>query len=379
MPINYWLKFGDTPLGYGSGGLSFTHVEQPGTLTVSLVGTGSGFDNTKTFDVLVTFGSAIAYTVDGTPVATPSATCTLSLHSGQSRIVGNIPSGTTYSVTEQPLSQQDLEAGYSTGSVSGGTGTMTDAGAYTAVAGYTWESHEPAVRTLRFLLPYGYTPRSTDANQWKRGATWTKVEYPEYSGQNVWDLRNDSADWSNLGRYLNSWFPSYDVIGGDLHGVTDVSYLFGMTTGAQSHLQSVALFYTGDVLNFEGMFYYCTTITSVPLFDTHSATNMSGMFNQCYSLVTSPVFDTHNVENMFTMYDGCKALTSVPLLDTSSVWICRAMFANDTKVEGGALALYSQMSTQATPPTNYVQCFYNCGSGTTSGSAELAQIPSDWK
>lgn len=103
------------------------------------------------------------------------------------------------------------------------------------------------------------------------------------------------------------------------------------------------------------------------------------MFYECHSLITTPVFDTHNVKNMMGMYSGCKALTYVPLLDTSSIWYSKQMFAYDTKVEGGALALYNQMSTQASPPILYSGCFYNCGSGTTSGSAELAQIPDDWK
>ena len=42
-------------------------------------------------------------------------------------------------------------------------------------------------------------------------------------------------------------------------------------------------------------------------------------------------------------------------------------------------ALYNQLSTQTTPPSSHSQTFYDCGSNTTTGSAELAQIPSDWK
>jgi hypothetical protein len=43
------------------------------------------------------------------------------------------------------------------------------------------------------------------------------------------------------------------------------------------------------------------------------------------------------------------------------------------------IQLYNQMSTQANPHTSTTRCFANCGSNTTSGAAELAQIPSGWK
>ena len=55
------------------------------------------------------------------------------------------------------------------------------------------------------------------------------------------------------------------------------------------------------------------------------------------------------------------------------------MFANCTKVQSGALALYQQASTQANPPPEHARTFRNCGSDTPTGAAELAQIPYDWK
>ena len=141
MPTNYWLKFGNTPLGYNGSGVQFTHVEQPGTLTVSLTGTGTGFDNAKNFNVLVTFGSAISYTVDGTPVATPSATCTLTLHAGQSSVIGNIPFGTTYAISENVTDE-----GYALVSITNSSGTMTDGGSLSSVVTNVY--HAPGTLTL---------------------------------------------------------------------------------------------------------------------------------------------------------------------------------------------------------------------------------------
>lgn len=150
MPTNYWLKFGNTPLGYNGSGLQFTHVEQPGSLTISLLGTGTGFSSSKTFNVLVTFGSAIAYSVNGTPISTPSDNYTASLKNGQSVVLGNIPYGTTFVVTEQAISSADYNAGYSNGTVTGGSGTMTEAGTLTAVANYTYEANTAVIGGTRY-------------------------------------------------------------------------------------------------------------------------------------------------------------------------------------------------------------------------------------
>lgn len=153
MPTTYWLKFGNTPLGYNEKALKFTHVEQPGSLTITLNGTGTGFDPDKAFTLNVSFGSAISYTVDGVPVQSSSASYTASLKNGESVVLGNIPFGTTYSVTEQELSNADVEDGYSTGAVTNGSGTMTDAGSIPATANYSYTS--PAYGSIRFHVQDG--------------------------------------------------------------------------------------------------------------------------------------------------------------------------------------------------------------------------------
>ena len=102
------------------------------------------------------------------------------------------------------------------------------------------------------------------------------------------------------------------------------------------------------------------------------------MFYKCTSLTSVPLFDTSSVTNMDSMFYGCSYLTSVPLFDTSSVTIMSNMFYNCWNVQSGALALYQQASTKTTLPSHN-RTFYNCGTYTTTGAAELAQIPSDWK
>ena len=172
-----------------------------------------------------------------------------------------------------------------------------------------------------------------------------------------------------------------------------------------SSLTTVPLFNTTNVTDMGFMFYNCRNISTVPLFNTSKVTDMSYMFMQgtsSSSLKTIPLFDTSNVTNMRSMLQANVGLTSVPLFDTSNVtnmtemlYLCQGISSlplfNTSKVvtmesafracagvKSGALALYQQASTQTTPPTNHSRTFENCGSRTTTGAAELAQIPSSW-
>lgn len=126
------------------------------------------------------------------------------------------------------------------------------------------------------------------------------------------------------------------------------------------------------------MFSGCTALASVPLLDTSKVKSMNDMFNSCSSLTTLPLLDTGNVTNMQNMCTSCTSLTAIPLFNTTKVTNVRTAFGGCVNVASGALALYTQMSTQAAPPTTTAYCFDNCGSNTTTGAAELAQIPSSW-
>lgn len=71
---------------------------------------------------------------------------------------------------------------------------------------------------------------------------------------------------------------------------------------------------------------------------------------------------------------------TIPLFDTTAVTDVTNAFYQATYVEGGQLALYQQMSSQANPPSSHSSCFSSCGSNSTDASkAETAQIPSGWK
>jgi surface protein len=210
----------------------------------------------------------------------------------------------------------------------------------------------------------------------------------------VYDVYKSGTDFSKLLFYGEN---VKEVLGANTTGITNMYSMFGACT----KLTTVQLFDTSSVTNMSSMFASCSSLTSVPLFNTSNVTNMSSMFNGCtlttiplfntskvtnmsgmfsYSNLTIvPLFNTSNVTNMSSMFSGCYYLTTIPLFDTSKVTNMNSMFWNCIKVQSGALALYQQASTQATPPSNHTSTFSNCGRDTDTGAAELAQIPDDWK
>ena len=212
----------------------------------------------------------------------------------------------------------------------------------------------------------------------------------------VYDVYKSGNDFYD---FLNQCYNVIEVLGANTTGITHMGDMFYECNA----LKTVPLFDTSSVTNMGGMFYECTSLTTVPLFDTSSVTNMNSMFQNCTSLTSVPLFDTSSVTYMSSMFHNCAlltsvplfntsmvtdidsmflnciSLTSVPLFNTSSVRFMYTMFLNCKKVQSGALALYQQASTQANPPSSHTRAFKNCGSETTTGAAELAQIPDDWK
>ena len=239
--------------------------------------------------------------------------------------------------------------------------------------------------TIRVKFSSGYTP--------DMGSTRTLVD----STNNVWDIYAANVYASNWASLFSNNANLLEVLGANTTNITNMQYLFANCTS----LTTITLFDTHNVTTMAGMFNGCSSLTTVPLFDTtnvsnmnymlascqlttvplfdtSSVTTMNQMFTSCTNLTTIPLFNTSSVTNMNQMFKGCSSLTTIPLFNTSSVTNMNQMFYNCTRVETGALALYQQASTQATPPSQHSLTFYNCGSNTTSGAAERAQIPSSW-
>lgn len=91
--------------------------------------------------------------------------------------------------------------------------------------------------------------------------------------------------------------------------------------------------------------------------------------------------NTNDITNMERFEDCGQSYVygTLPLFDTTQLTNVTNCFYECFYIDEGQLALYQQMSSQTTPPANHYGCFRQCGKNSQTGSAELAQIPSDWK
>ena len=160
----------------------------------------------------------------------------------------------------------------------------------------------------------------------------------------------------------------------DTSKVTNLKYMFSGCKG----LLNCPILDISSTTSVEGLFSGCKALTSPPLLNTSHITNFANMFDNCISLQQVPLYSTENADTMREMFYGCTSLKTVPLLNTSKVRSVQFMFYDCVNVERGALDLYTQMSTQSTPPAYHQFAFYNCGQNTTTGAAESAQIPTSW-
>ena len=219
--------------------------------------------------------------------------------------------------------------------------------------------------TVRVRTDDGAVPKKSSSTSYE---TATLVE----GTSDVYDVYKSGTDFTFL---LIDSSNIVEVLGANTTGITNMTGMFNFCTS----LKTVALFDTSSVTDMHTMFNYCSLLKSVPLFDTSSVTNMQFMFYNCTSLTSVPLFDTSSVTNIEYMFNNCSSLTTVLLFNTSSVVFMAGMFENCKNVQSGALALYQQASTQTNPPSKHTGTFKNCGVNTTTGAAELAQIPDDWK
>lgn len=185
----------------------------------------------------------------------------------------------------------------------------------------------------------------------------------------------DTSNVTNMSSMFAGCYYLYRVPHYNTSRVTNMSNMF---SGCE-HLISVPLFDTHNVTNMSGMFASSSIGgNKIPNFDTSSVTTMSDMFYGVHATIFNIPFDTSHVLYMSRMFSHCTFMQQIPTLDTSSVRDVFEMFAVCPKVESGILDMYNQLSAQSAQLLRHGDCFSQCGSDTASGSAELAQIPSDW-
>ena len=288
-----------------------------------------------------------------------------------------------------------------------------------------YDAARPAPNTLVLLFETGVTPVFSKGTATQLGAD-----------PNIWQLTANFPDWSSLLANQGDLLAVYGIGSSSSNEYARITTMDGMFAGCEKlyyvtddihantryvtdmdamfqachRLQTIPALDTRSALSMGGMFYACTSMTEAPALDTGNVTNFFGMFGECTGLVSVPDYDTsravsmgdmflndsslehlpaldtHNVYEFQNMCSGCTSMREVPLLDTSSCiddgeGDCSCMFKDCVSVEHGALALYEQMVSQGSYPAGRLRAemFRNCGINTTTGAAELAQIPADWK
>lgn len=245
------------------------------------------------------------------------------------------------------------------------------------------------------LPPYVIRVRTNDNNPPNNGYYQFYGVYSAVEGENsVYDI---SAGNSTFAAIIRDSTNSIEVLGANPADMVDLTE---MCDGCYN-ISSIALFDTSRIHTMEHTFRACTALTSLQHYDTSNVTNMNGMcwanshlsafpeldtsnvttmegmLGYCDSLSSIPLFDTSNVTNIMHMCELCTALTSIPLFNTRNVSLADEAFAGCYSVRTGALALYNQMSQQNVQ--YHKRMFNQCGNNNSSGQAELAQIPDDWK
>lgn len=206
---------------------------------------------------------------------------------------------------------------------------------------------------------------------------------------NVYDVTvtADETNWSGLfSRYVPSSSRPYvdcnvtDVLGANSTNVVNMGEMFY----GVSSLSSVNLFDTSTVTSMNRFFLFCSNLSSIPEgFNTSNITSYYGsyaLFAQT-SITSTPNIDTKTFTNFNWMYENCSALKTINEMDFSNATNVQGMFRNCVNVDEGISATYNIMKDmpRLTSKLSHMETFKNCGINSPHGSAELAQIPSDWK
>ena len=180
------------------------------------------------------------------------------------------------------------------------------------------------------------------------GGTWTRVS----STQNIWDWSIDSN-------------PS-------------LSTRFTTPFGVPTHI--IGANFQDDGISIQPSLYGTwqanTSIVSVAVMDTRTITDFQSIFSGCTNLTTLAGFPINH--RSYQSFYGCTSLKHIPVFEiVDSRTDVSYMFMDCYNVDSGILECYNNFATRAF--AGHFACFRDCGRDSVTGSAELAQIPNDWK
>ena len=195
--------------------------------------------------------------------------------------------------------------------------------------------------TLRLQYKEGITPELYGSGQYAKG-TITQVSV----SPNIWDWTYENPDWTAPhGISIVPGTPEHDEGGCDTHLSNLIAVLGGNTTGVTRMNQLLVCAWDLE---------YCA------LFDTSHVEDFHG-FMENYDSAVKDV-----------------PLKEIPDFDFRSAKYVTFAFLNLVNVDTGILSTYNKLAALGNQIVTHVDTFYNCGSQTVQGAAELAQIPSSW-
>lgn len=210
------------------------------------------------------------------------------------------------------------------------------------------ENTTPAANTLRFSFSkLDYSPVVAEVGS---SGTWKKVS--KFAENNVWDWTRNNTYWGTA--FKNAFTSSDNFV-----SVIGCGTLSSPTAMYQTFMGSTALKYvcylpSTTITNFESAFSGCSSLETIEFFDTTAAITIQNCFYNCSSLKKLPLISSaSNMTRVSSAFYGC------------------------VNVESGALDNYNTLSAVA-GIDSYANTFKDCGKNTTTGAAELAQIPASW-
>ena len=209
------------------------------------------------------------------------------------------------------------------------------------------------VRTFRFKFSNAaFDPSTTLASA---NLTWTAVN----AASGIWDALNIKTGTD----------PYYELFRG-LLSTTNMGSVRCELVGANA----------SDMVNATGLFRSCDALTTIGKMDLSNVTNATLMCSDCTKLGYFADTNMDSLENANAMFYNCSVFQLIPNLgQLPNITAVQSMFQNCKWAYTGILAMYNILSARITTASNYRQCFRQCGTSSSSGSAELAQIPSGWK
>lgn len=223
--------------------------------------------------------------------------------------------------------------------------------------------------TLRFeFSDDSYSPLNST---WSKGS-WTKVQ--GYS-TNRWDWHCTDTNWLNA--FENKFTDPNNQVKIIESNTSGVLKTFGTFDGC-SAITEACFMDVSQTTDTRYMFRNCTSLRTSDVYNTSNAIDISYMYDGCSSLLSAPPLRTNHVYDALATFRNCTSITRVPLMSFPIVVNVDGMYWNCINVESGALDLYNALLPRASE-IEHSSTFYNCGSNTDTGRAELAQIPSSWK